>query len=246
MDALTATAASGLRARMEALDLLANNLANSSTQGYKADRESFTLYLGDEAAPDATGNVALSPFADRSWIDFTQGVLQSTGDPMQVGLSGPGFLVADGPNGALYTRNGSLQVSAKGVLLGPEGYPLRGANGLPIRLDPARPFEIVRDGSVVQSGVPVGKLALVRFAKTDALAKRGANYLLNSDPNLQPQVATDIEVHQGKMENSNVGTAESAVRLVSVLRHFEMLQKAIGIGAEMNRRAFEEVARVGP
>jgi len=246
MDPLTAVAAAGMRARMESLDLLANNIANSSTQGYKADRESYTTYLGSDARPGETGSVSLSPFAMRSWVDLTQGALQPTGDPLNVALSGRGFLVAESPKGPLFTRNGSLQISAKGVLLGPEGYPLRGANGSPVRLDPTRPFEIAKDGSVTQNGVTVGKLAVVKFSKASGLMKQGANYLINTDPNDKPLPAPEVEIHQGKIENSNVTPAEAAVRLVSVLRHFEMLQKAIALGAEMNRKGMEDVAKVGP
>ncbi len=246
MDLLTAIAAAGLRARMESLDLLANNLANSSTLGYKADREVYSIYLGSDAQPGSAGNLALLPFAKRSWIDLTQGTLQPTGDPLTVGLAGQGFLVADSPKGPLFTRNGTLQVSPKGVLLGPEGYPLRGNNGSPIRIDPARQFEIAKDGSVTQEGVTVGRLAVVRFLKTDALVKQGAHYLITVDPIEKPVPAPDVEIHQGKAESSNVAVAEAAVRLVSVMRQFEMLQKAIALGGEMNRKGIEELAKVGP
>ena len=80
MDPLTITAASGLRSRMDALDLLSNNLANTSTAGYKADRESYNLYMSAEAAEEATGLSVRSPLVERQWIDFSQGSLQSTGN----------------------------------------------------------------------------------------------------------------------------------------------------------------------
>jgi flagellar basal-body rod protein FlgG len=66
------------------------------------------------------------------------------------------------------------------------------------------------------------------------------------DPAAKPNAAKDVQVQQGKLESSNVSPAESAVRLVSVMRQFEMLQRAISLGVEMNKKAVEEVARVGP
>jgi len=85
----------------------------------------------------------------------------------------------------------------------------------------------------------------MNFADVGALAKQAGSYFQAADPAATPAPATGVEVQQGKLEGSNVGTAESAVRLVSVMRQFEMLHKAISIGAEMNKKAVEEVAHVG-
>src|SRR5438105_10006917 len=99
MDQLTATAAGGMRSRLEALDLLANNISNSGTAGYKADREFYNLYVSADADSDTT-----LPNIERNWIDFSQGMVKDTGNPLDVALSGHGFLTADSPGGALYTR----------------------------------------------------------------------------------------------------------------------------------------------
>src|SRR6266404_1996867 len=120
MDQLTVTAASGMRSRMEALDLLANNIANTDTTGYKADQEFYNLY----ASSEADGQTTL-PNVERNWTDFSQGVLKDTGNPLDVALSGRGFLTVDSPAGPLYTRNGSLRLSPSGVLQTAEGYPVR-------------------------------------------------------------------------------------------------------------------------
>src|SRR5947199_6209968 len=98
MDPLTAVAASGLRARMESLELLANNVANASTGGYKADREFYGLY----AAPEADDNGSTMPLIERPWTDLSQGPLQSTGNPLDLALTGRGFFAVDGPRGPLY------------------------------------------------------------------------------------------------------------------------------------------------
>ena len=90
----------------------------------------------------------------------------------------------------------------------------------------------------------IGKLEIVDFTSTAGLSKQGANYFRVTDPAQKPVPATSTMVEQGSLESSNTGTAEAAVRLVSVMRQFEMLQRAVSLGGEMNRRAIEEVAKV--
>jgi flagellar basal body rod protein FlgG len=242
MDPMTAIAASGLRARMESLDLLANNIANASTGGYKADREFYSLYT----APEATGNGTLStmPLIERPWVDHAQGVLHTTGNPLDVAISGKGFFAVNGPSGPLYTRNGNFRLSADGKLTAPDGYPVRSSQGAALTLQATRPMEISNDGTVTQDGVVAGKLEIVDFTSTAGLSKQGSNYFRVTDPAVRPVVPTETSVEQGHLEESNTGSAEGAVRLVSVMRQFEMLQKAVSLGAEMNKRAIEEVAKV--
>jgi flagellar basal-body rod protein FlgF len=243
MDSMTAIAASGLRARMESLELLANNIANASTGGYKADREFYSLYAGDEAwDPDA---VATMPVIERPWVDQTQGVIHATGNPLDLALSGSGFFSVGGPNGPLYTRNGSFHMAADGKLITAEGYAVQGARGAPITLQPGRPVEILDDGTVKQDGAVVGQLEVADFTSTAGLTKQGANYFRVTDPAVRPSTPGGTTIQQGKLEASNTGSAEAAVRLVNVMRQFEMLQKAVSLGADMNRRAVEEVAKVG-
>jgi flagellar basal body rod protein FlgG len=176
MDQVSVTAASGLQSRMEALDMVANNLANTTTGGFKLDREFYSLFTAAENEDDEASTKL--PLIQKQWTDFSQGVLAPTGNPLDLALSGKGFFAVNGPKGPLYTRNGSFQLS------------------------------------------PTGQLT------TSA-------------------AAADTTVLQGKTENSNVAPAESAVRLVGLMRQFEMLQKAITITSDMNKQALTEVARVG-
>jgi flagellar basal-body rod protein FlgF len=241
MDPLTAIAASGLRARMESLDLLANNVANASTGGYKADREFYSLYT----APEAGGNDPLStmPVIERPWIDHAQGNLHSTGSPLDVAISGKGFFAVNGPSGPLYTRNGNFRLAADGKLTTSDGYAVRGAQGAPLTLQLSRPVDISRDGTVTQDGAVIGKLEVVDFSSAAGLSKQGASYF-RAAASATPARSTDATLEQGSLEASNTGSAEAAVRLVSVMRQFEMLQKAVSLGVDMNKKAIEEVAKV--
>jgi flagellar basal body rod protein FlgG len=225
---------------MESLDLVANNIANATTGGYKADREFYSLYI----APEADGNDATMPVIERPWVDHAQGVLYSTGNPLDVALSGKGFFAVNGPGGPLYTRNGSFRLATDGRLTSADGYPVRDSQGAALTLQAARPLEISSDGTVTQDGVVTGKLEIADFTSTAGLSKQGANYFRVTDPATRPAAPSGTSVEQGHLETSNTGTAESAVRLVSVMRQFEMLQKAVSLGNEMNKKAIEEVAKV--
>ncbi|HWC00580.1 MAG TPA: flagellar basal body rod C-terminal domain-containing protein, partial [Bryobacteraceae bacterium] len=141
-------------------------------------------------------------------------------------------------------RNGSFRLSKSGDVTTAEGYALRTRNGTALRLVSSEPPEVAPDGGVRQNGQLVGQLELVEFRNPSALAKQGANYFRNADLRQGPVPAASAEVHQGQLENSNVSAPEGAVRLIGVMRQFEMLQKAITLGAEMNRKAIDEVARV--
>jgi flagellar basal-body rod protein FlgF len=230
---------------MESLDMLANNLANAATAGYKKDGESYSLYLSAAAAEEGAAAdpvTAVLPVIDHRWTDFSQGTLVNTGNPLDVALSGEGFFSVAGDGGTLYTRNGSFHTSADGYLETAEGYRVLGEDGKGIQVNPTDPVEIAADGIVSQKGLPIGRLAIVRFDDAGGLVKTAGSYYLSQDA---PARATNTEVLQGRIEGSNVNTAESAVRLIHVMRQFEVLTKAVLINAEMNRRATEEVARVG-
>ena len=250
MDRLTMTAAGGMRARMESLEMLANNLANVSTAGYKVDRESYSLYVAPEAmAPDssdASRPATTLPLIERQWTDLAQGVITPTGNPLDLAISGKGFFAVSGPAGALYTRHGGFRLSSKGVLETKQGYAVRATGGRLIEAEPGKPLDISSDGIVRQAGRELGQLEIVDLGQSSGLEKRDGLYFKFSPGSGTPPQPSSAEVVQGKLESSNVGAAESAVRLVGVLRQFETLQRALALGGEMNRRGFEEVAKVNP
>jgi flagellar basal body rod protein FlgG len=246
MDNLTIAAASGLRSRMESLDLLANNLANTGTTGFKRDLEFYGTYSSaDSDDPVNGGPSSILPTIEKQWTDFSQGTIQVTGNPLDVALDGDGFLTVKGPNGTLYTRAGNLKVLASGALATSDSYPLLDANGQTIQVTPNQPITILPDGTVQQSGQSIGQMAIASFKSTNSLQKLGSTCFQNTDPKNLPVAATDVTVDQGKIEGSNVPVADAAMRLVGVMRQFEMLQKAIGVSNDMDTKTIQEVARVG-
>jgi flagellar basal body rod protein FlgG len=261
MDLLSSAAAAGLRSRAEALEMLANNIANAQTTGFKADRELYSNYQTAEAwdadtkwaDPNAARqDLGVLPDIDNHWTDFGQGPLQVTGNSLDIALQGRGFFVVEGPGGnRLMTRDGHFRLSPQGRLETTDGYAVLGVRvnpdgtrqTTPLTLDPRQTVEVGRDGTILQQGARVGQLLLTDPADPQVLPKRSGNYF-SLDPRYLQQPARGADVQQGKLEGANFSPAESAVRLVNVMRQFETLQRALQLGGEMSRRAVEEVARV--
>lgn len=245
MDRLTTAAANGLQASMDSIDMLANNIANTSTAGFKADREFYSTYLAPEIGASSENTIGETPVVQKQWTDFSQGTLVPTNNPTDMALSGSGFFAVNGPNGPLYTRNGSFQMSTGGVLMTAEGYPVQLNGGGSLQTRSGSPITVRPDGTVLQDGNQIGQLQVTDFKDSSKLSRANGPYFQNSDPVTNPATPSQAAVYQGKVESSNAQAAESAARMVGLLRHYEMLQRAIHLGSEMNQQAVQEVARVG-
>ena len=245
MDPLTSIAASGLQAHMDSLDINANNLANASTTGFKGDREFYSTYVAPELDGSADPIAGESPVVEQPWVDFSQGLLQPTGVSTDVALSGTGFFAVNGPNGTLYTRNGNFQISPAGVLVTADGYPVRLTNNQTLQTQSNSPLVIDPQGDISQDGADLGQLELVDFQNPKELSKIGLAYFSAGGAQAGAGPATNATVYQGKLEASNAGGAKGAVRLVTLMRQFDALQRAIKIGNDMNRQAVEVIAKVG-
>lgn len=245
MDPIGIAAASGMRARMESLEVLANNLANSTTAGFKADRESYSLYVSPEA--NSAGTLPLTvPVIEKNWTDFTQGPLQETGKSTDLALAGRGFFALGGTDGPAYSRSGSFRLSATGALQSGDGRPVLDTLSRPIQVQPNSELRITGAGELFQNGAPVGQLQIVDFARPEILSKKGQNlFVLPKDAALadQPFPARSAQVNQGYTEAPNTQAAESAVRMIHVLRQFESLQRAMAMAGEMNQKVLDEVVK---
>src|SRR5579871_4013900 len=233
MDPLLVSAAGGMKTGLQSLDILANNIANTGTVAFKADSEYHDLYKQQ------------LPVIDKPWTDFSQGLLTTTANPLNVGLAGKGFFALTSPTGITYSRNGQFEISKMSQLQTAEGYMLRNTRdqGKPITVDPAQPIDIDKTGVVRQGGDELGQIEIDGFENpSQILRKLGNSYFLPSGANQPASVDSSTEVRQGTLEQSNVPAADSAVRLISVMRQFEMLQKAVTLDTEMNKEAIEQVA----
>jgi flagellar basal-body rod protein FlgF len=235
------------------LDVVANNVANVNTTGFKADSTVFEEYLMPVARHNrfARTDARLSYVQDRAtWQDFSQGPLQQTGNPLDVAIDGDAMLVVQTPNGERYTRNGSLQISNTGQLVTSEGHQVLGQNG-PITFQPQdRGVMIGLDGSItVREGAEAitdaqrGRLRIVRFDEMQQLRKDGSSTF--SAPNgLAAQPAPAARVHQGSIEKSNVRAVVEMTRMIQVTRNYTQVAGLLQQQGELRRTAIQRLADV--
>ena len=250
MDATTAVLAGGLRARAEALDLLANNLANTATTGFKFEVELYAPYVSDEAAAGNLGAQfsSLSPEVARTWTRFSQGTLSKSDRQLDFAIEGQGFFGVESRDGLLLTRDGRFQIGTDGRLRTTDGNavklkPLIATQGkLPPQFDPNLPIVLDNSGVLRQNGQGIATFDLFE-GDVASLSRKGANFFSLSDSSSM-KASTGSRTHQGFLEQSNTDPAEASIRMVNTLRQFEMLQKAVQLQGEMGKRSTEEVGRV--
>jgi len=246
MDSGFYAACAALMARSQALDLVANNLANTSTPGYRAQHNIFRSLLASATGRLTSGlNQAVNNFGvlGGSQMDLSQGNLEHTGNDLDFAVQGPGFFVVQNADGRFYTRSGNFQVSAQGQLITSQGDPVMGENGL-IRVV-GGPVTVSPDGTISVNGAVAGKIKLVEFPAGTQLESVGKSYY--TAPAKSDKPAKDSTIAQGALESSNVNPVASAVELVAVQRYAEMMQRALGMfHSELNRIATDELPRVNP
>lgn len=248
MDPLTSTIAAGMDARMQSLSLIANNLANVSSPGYKADRERFSTYLSAAAADAALRGESKAltemPLLDHRFTEFRQSTLQETARPTDVALEGEGFFTVETGRGLRYTRAGNFSTAADGELRTREGHRVRVLHTEKpnkLQADPHAPVSIDADGVIWQQSRRLGSLELTRFNRPDLLRKEEGVYFA-ALPGMTPQVAEARVVSQS-LESSNVDPAEASIALVGVSREFQLLNRALSVAMSARRGLVEQVAK---
>ncbi len=243
MDSGYYAACAGLVAKMQALDLAANNLANVSTTGFRGLNATFQSVMAGASARTANGTQLINEFGvlNAPSLNLTQGNLEPTSNPLDVAIAGPGFFAVQSGDGVRYTRNGSFRVSASGQLLSSSGDPVLGEQG-PIQLEPGS-VTISGDGTISINGALAGKLRVVEFPPSTPITNAGGSYY--SAPQAAAGAATQSTLQQGKLESSNVNPIAEAVELISIQRGAEMLQRALTtIHSQFNQLAAQELPKV--
>jgi flagellar basal-body rod protein FlgF len=245
MDSGFYAATTGLVARSQALDTAASNLANAQTPGFRAEREYFRAVLLGPDSTDSQLGETVNDYGllggDR--ISLAQGALQTTGNPLDLALEGPGFFAVDTKNGVRYTRNGSFHRSQKGLLVTEVGEPVLSPDRKPIALPPGD-VAIGSNGVLSVAGGAAGAVGVFDFAPDVDLKPEGANRYI-APAQAKPQPASGTEVHQGALESANEDVIQGTMDLILTERQFDMMQRALTIfHTEFNKTASEDIPRV--
>jgi flagellar basal-body rod protein FlgF len=236
------------------LDVVANNLANLNTNGYKANGSLFEEYIAPTAR---AGNVSqidsrISFVRDRAtWTDLSQGPMERTGNPLDIAIDGKGFLVVQTPRGERYTRNGGLQINAEGELVTSEGFQVLGDAG-PVVLQPKdRDITISADGTVsVRQGSNAdtdsrrGKLRIVSFDNPGKLQKDGAGTFAMPAEGVTLETDAASRLVQGTIEKSNVRAVIEMTRMIEVSRAYTQVATMLQQQADMQRTSIDKLAEV--
>jgi flagellar basal-body rod protein FlgF len=234
------------------LDVIANNVANVNTTGYKADKSLFEEYLNTGAHEDNFKGQGrrVSFVLDRgTYRDLSQGPLEQTRNPLNVAIAGKGFLTVQTAGGERYTRDGNLQLNNQGQLVTENGDPVLGTGG-PITFQPTdHDINISPDGTItVLEGTATtdtirGKLQVVSFADPQALQKQGSNLYAAPNPDdAQPDLKSTVR--QGYIEKSNVSAVSEMSRLIEVTRAYDQVANMLQNESSLHKTAINQLAEV--
>ena len=251
-------AAAAAMAYEKRLEVVANNLANVNTAGFKRDEVDFQAYLLSDAGsalpvdpPYPDPGTAASFWIDyRSRTDFSPGPMKQTGGVTDLALNGKGFFSVQTPEGVAYTRRGNFGLDAEGVLVTQEGWPVLGESG-EIRVGGGRGrgaaagIIVGEDGTVRAGGADLGRLRIVDVAETDALVKTGDGYFKAAGGEAAEQPLENPRVAQGFLEMANVQTVQMMVEMIEILRGYESYQRTMRSIDETNAKSVSELGRTG-
>lgn len=228
MDKLLYVSMTGARESMLAQQLHANNLANSTTTGFKADLEQArSMRVLGEGYPSR-----VYAMTERPGTDTSAGTLMHTGRQLDVAVEGKGWIAVQGPDGKeAYTRSGKLQINAANQLVTGSGLPVMGNGNIPITIPPAQKIDIGGDGEITirplgDNAANVALVDRIKLVTPDPKTMfKGEDGLMHVDNN-QPQTASqDVTLRAGYLESSNVNAVSEMTSIISESRHFEMQVK---------------------
>ena len=225
------------------MDVIANNIANIGTTGFKRESVVFEEYL----MPVADMEMATNPDRKMSYVqdiatlqDHAPGTIKTTGSDFDVALNGDGFLVVETPDGERYTRNGAFALNGAGELVTNEGYRVMGDGGPLLFGDSETDIRIGADGTVSTNEGIKGRLRLVSFEDNNLLDPVGSS-LFRTDA--EPQAST-ARVQQGAIEQSNVQAVGEITRMIQVQRAYQSLAQMVSRNDEMRREAIGQLANI--
>jgi flagellar basal-body rod protein FlgF len=234
------------------LDMVANNIANINTTGYKADNTLFSQYLMPKASDGefSGSDRDVSFVTDRGgWINFAPGAIERTGNPFDVAISGDAYLAVQTPRGVRYTKNGALLANANGQLVTDEGYPVLGDNG-PITFQPGDHDVIISPTGIITvrngsdpADAPRGQLQLAAFAQQSQLQKDGSGMFYppaGVAPIAPPQ---GTRLVQGAIEKSNVNAVAEMTRMIQITQSYTDIANVLQQQSDQRKNALSQLSQ---
>ena len=232
MQDVTAQISKSLDSLTQEFDIIAHNLANVSTTGYKRRLHGFAQALDAQGGSvGATTNADGTEPAAPGFYDFSQGHLSETGRTLDVALHGKGFFVIETPEGPLYTRHGVFRTNQDGQIVDSEGRLVGGSGGpltVPVGTTMSR-IAVSEDGRISADGAAIGQFRVVDFpGQEDKLVAVGLScFQVPND--VKPVDAEDVVVRQGCQESSNVQMVDELVSMIMVTRTYEANVKLVNV-----------------
>ncbi len=234
------------------LGVIANNIANVNTTGFKADQSLFEEFLSSGAHEDnfVGRDRRVSYVQDRgTYRDFSEGPLQQTSNPLDVAIDGDGLFAVQTAGGERYTRDGNLQINSQGQLVTQSGDPVLGNSG-PIVFQPTdHDINISPDGTITvlegsaRTDTIRGKLRIVNFPDPQSLQKQGDNLYSSTNPAAaQPDVKSTVK--QGYVEKSNVNAVSEMGRMIEVSRTYQQIANLLQQQGDLHKNAINQLAEI--
>jgi flagellar basal-body rod protein FlgF len=225
------TSGTALIPMMTRLEIVANNLANANTVGFKRDNL-FSQMLSDAQLKEAQAGGDLSGTLARQYSDFSEGSIQQTNNPLDMAIQGDGFFTVDTPRGVRYTRNGAFMISREGTLTTKEGYPVLSTNGVITFPDPQalarESITVSEHGEIAIGKRPLATLRIADFDNALQLKKEGASLFIAAGTERRMEPASNpATIRQGHLEESNVDGIAEMIQMIEITREFEADQKTV-------------------
>jgi flagellar basal-body rod protein FlgG len=250
-------AAAGALASEKRMQIIANNLANANTVGFKMDRGHFGLINPADLPNQSIRDSAELPASKahlfwnnfRMYTDHSNGPLSRTDNDFDLALVGKGFFCVQAPDGVHYTRKGDFTLNSEGILVTRNGWPVLGEGGEITVKSTENPqkyakFAVDRQGNVTVDGNQVDSLRIVEFAKLNRLTKVGDTLFKPLGTAAQEIIVEDAKVSQGFIELSNVDSISMMTEMIEVMRGYESYQKIIQTADDTYSQAINKVGRV--
>ncbi len=231
-------------AAYRSMDVIANNLANASTPGFKREAAKFEEFVTQvRPAEGQTGTQSVSFVKDAGIMrDISQGNIENTGAPFDLAINGQGYFKVQTPQGDRYTRDGHFTLNQEGQLVTSGGYALQGDGGaITITPDDGQ-VQIGADGTISGKSGQIGKIAVMDFANPRSLTKQGAN--LYDAGSQAANTATDATVRQGMLESSNVQPVIEISHMIEVMRAYEATATLNQSQQDLARQAIDKLGRM--